>query len=228
VTRVGGARFRRTVLDVSGSGQKGCLGAGQLSSEIGRVVKPGNQSLFDGRYVELRGSAAFYHHVEHAVVPKVFKRKCAADAVHVEDEVPSGITGHTFRQISRDGVEFLDRGKRVGRPRIARRASANTAQDRVQVVHADQVGNLHAPPQVFDRLAANVLEDRPLAVGPYDASALVDPGTAQREQRLARQVSDGLPGIRAAEDEKADIRVGQDIRDDSLDAQILRVERADN
>ncbi len=95
--------------------------------------------------------------------------------------------------------------------------------EQVGVTFVDEVNHRNLPAEAFGKLGRNVEEVGCWGAGADDALPLVYAVGRKRQERVA----DEMPRtLRAANDEVADVRVGDNVADDLLDSDVLGLERA--
>jgi hypothetical protein len=79
---------------------------------------------------------------------------------------------------------------------------------------------------VLDSVCTHIAQHRTFATGAYDACPIVKTCLCESNERLARQVPNGLMRVGPTEHEEAHVGIGKHIEDETLDAQVFRLERA--
>jgi hypothetical protein len=93
---------------------------------------------------------------------------------------------------------------------------------------APAVDHFHDSTEVIDGSRLEVAEVGTLPGRTANAGALVEPVLRQGDERGAGAVADDLLGVRATQDQKPEVGVGNDVLDQVLDPEVLGLERARN
>ena len=182
----------------------------------------------DRRHVEFCSGAALDDRGEHAVVGIVLKREHASGTIREDHEVARGIGDHPRGDAAAHRFYRAAVGKGRCQSRITPGAAPHGGKDGFEIGYANEVDHFPGATEMFNSGDAEISQYRPLALGSNDALTFVDAALGERHERLAGQVTDRLAAVRATHDHEANVRVGNNVRDQTLDTEILGVQRADD
>lgn len=191
------------------------------------MIEPSEQAALDGLPIHGRCGSPLDHTRENSLVRVVLKKQTVRGSFGINNEVAGSVQHERFLADCFDCLDGTNPVRIEEGSGIALDARANLTFDAFGLLLSDHRDEFNLVPEHVDVFRADVLQHRPPPSCTHDSGFAVDPVDKEALEAVARQVTDGLLGIFATKDEKPKIRVGETIRDHSLNAQILRMHRTD-